>query len=146
MSDQERLGESHPTQDAPLYTLDPSVDGFAQTRAPDDLFDDDFTPIAYSEPVPDPTPVVPEPQPAQLPREPPRGPRGRGGKRGGGRSSPPKAEPAVEAEGTEAAEVVEAAETPKPERKEGAVRGDRSGTGGIKKVGYRAPNPKIVAP
>jgi hypothetical protein len=132
-------------QATPDYNLDPSIDEFAQTRPPDDLFDDDFVPIPESEPVPDPTPVAPEPEQKPLLREPPRGPRGHGGKRGGaqrgGRTSPPKPEPvpvptdvAGEGEEEQEEEGTVPATASKVERKEGAVRGDRSGTGGIKKV------------
>lgn len=117
--------------------MDPSMDEFAQTRPPDDLFDDDFTPIAESEAILDPPPPAqPEPEQAQFLREPPKGPRGRGGRRGGGRTSPPRAPPPVNAaEPVTEEEAADATATPKPERKESAVRGDRSGTGGIKKVG-----------
>jgi hypothetical protein len=119
------------------------MDEFAQTRPPDDLFDDDFTPITESEAVldppqrPTPPPVQPEPEHAPFLHEPPKGPRGRGGRRGGGRTSPPRAPPppaATAAEPGAEEEGADASATPKPERKEGAVRGDRSGTGGVKKV------------
>ncbi|KIV98808.1 uncharacterized protein PV09_08963 [Verruconis gallopava] len=83
----------------PAYTMDPLVDEFAQTRPPDDLFDDDFTPVAESQLVYDPPPQAPAAQPeptfreprysnaskGELPRGVPRGPRGRG--RGSGRGA-----------------------------------------------------------
>jgi hypothetical protein len=129
------------------YNMDPSIDEFAQTRPPDDLFDDDFVPIPESEPIPDPTPVTHHPEQIQLLRDPPRGPRGHGGKRGGtqrgGRTSPPSTAPptatapaptAAPAATAEQEGSADTAATPKVERKEGAVRGDRSGTGGVKKV------------
>ena len=136
-------------KEAPIYASDPMMDEFAQTRPPDDLFDDDFTPIADSEPVldppPAPAPFIPEAEHIQLLREPPRGPRGRGRGRGGGGSGGGRISPVLRAEAPKApkvdtkvedgaAEAVEVAAAPKVERKEGAVRGDRSGTGGIKKV------------
>jgi hypothetical protein len=91
--------------------MDPSIDEFAQTRPPDDLFDDDFTPVVESQLVYDPPPPAPAPQPQQqfreprydgprdLPRGVPRGPRGaRGGRRGGAAAaprSPPKPAPPI---------------------------------------------------
>ncbi|MCJ1245281.1 hypothetical protein MMC30_002484 [Trapelia coarctata] len=65
------------------YTADPDISQFAQTRQPDDLFDDDFTPIA--EPV---TQVIPPVAPrSSYPQSRGRGngngPRGRGGRGGG---------------------------------------------------------------
>jgi hypothetical protein len=130
--------------------MDPSIDEFAQTRPPDDLFDDDFVPIPESEPIPDPTPVAVEPEQRQLLREPPKGPKAHvprrgGGAQRGGRSSPPKSEPApvtpqaAVTEGDDAEPAGPAAAAAKVERKEGAVRGDRSGTGGIKKVRFFSP-------
>jgi hypothetical protein len=120
------------------YTADPSVDEFAQTRPPDDLFDDDFTPIAEAvveaqQPVPE---TVHEPIPTQqisprdVTRDALRGPRSRGPPRKAP-VPPAQASPTVEGD-VEAKEDVPA--QPKPERKEGAVRGDRSATGGPKKV------------
>lgn len=111
--------------------MDPSIDEFAQTRPPDDLFDDDFTPITESTLVYDPPPPapvvqsVPPPQPPfrearydnnrGLPRGVPRGPRGNRGGRGRGNTaprSPPK--PVVSAvPSTE--EVAEAAVGAEPE-------------------------------
>ncbi|KAF2434245.1 hypothetical protein EJ08DRAFT_646678 [Tothia fuscella] len=128
----------------PVYPMDPLLDEFAQTRPPDDLFDDDFTPITESEAVHDPPPpTIQEQEQPQFLREPPKGPRGRGGRRdgdrggaSGGRNSPPRVALQAKPEGEVAAEEesVDSAATPKVERKEGAVRGDRSGTGGVKKA------------
>lgn len=91
------------------------MDEFAQTRQPDDLFDDDFTPI--SEPVPSPI-------------EPPRGPRSKAPQR----QYPPKqpSRPAAldpaPADSPDAPLPPEQTAKPTP-----AVRGDRSATGGINK-------------
>ncbi|KAI9800971.1 MAG: hypothetical protein M1833_003108 [Piccolia ochrophora] len=116
---------------APTMSTNPQTDGedqFAQTRGPDDLFDDDFTPIPQA---------APQPQP-------PTGPRNRGGPanrnqragpRGGqgGRSVPnedvPQPEKTPQADDIDAQPDGPARE----ERRAGAVRGDRSGTGGVKK-------------
>lgn len=100
-------------------------DEFAQTRPPDDLFDDDFTPIAE--------PVVEQAQSQEIPTVEPeavsipgsaRG-RSRNPRRGGGNTrqqeQPP---PPTDADGKPA---------PAGPRHE-AVRGDRSGTGGIRKA------------
>ncbi|KAI9759250.1 MAG: hypothetical protein M4579_002459 [Chaenotheca gracillima] len=129
------------------------MEQFAQTRAPDDLFDDDFTPV--SDPVPEPVPQVVAPS----------GPKGRGGKsqggpqsergnrgrgRGRGRdresrkenppatsapsapSAPPATEtPQVEGEGEVGQEDKSA--TLRENGRSEAVRGDRSGTGGVRK-------------
>lgn len=98
------------------------MDEFAQTRAPEDLFDDEFTPISGS-----------APQPA-----PPTNFRGRGehnrgrGERGGrGRG---RGRNEVPAQVTSPEEGGESAEIAKDGGREPAVRGDRSGTGGVKKV------------
>ena len=73
------------------------MDEFAQTRGNDDLFDDDFTPVAPSTEEPSPSTAPPPTQPAsQTPRKP---------------SQPQNDAPKTQ-----------------------AVRGDRSGTGGVKKV------------
>ncbi|KAL8733690.1 MAG: hypothetical protein Q9181_003487 [Wetmoreana brouardii] len=117
------------------------MDEFAQTRAPDDLFDDDFTPIAE--------PSVQEF--GQLPRQPllqrGRGPvRSRGGRGRGGRpvqqqqqqnpiSQPsPNSPTDPSTTGSTVANPSSATEpdvaTPKPPS---AVRGDRSATGGTAK-------------
>jgi len=123
-----------------------TIDEFAQTRPPDDLFDDDFIPL--DEPAP-PEPVqhvepeeitTPEPAPAPAPA-PPSAPRGRGAPRGprrGGNTSrhapaaPRAVEPTVEPT-PEENDGTEASQAAKPERREAAVRGDRSGTGGPKR-------------
>jgi hypothetical protein len=120
------------------YTTDPSVDEFAQTRPPDDLFDDDFTPIAEpvveaQQPVPE---TIHEPistqhvAPGDAAREAPRVPRSRGPPR---KAPNPQTRASPTAEGD--AEVKDdVTAQPKPERKESAVRGDRSATGGPKQV------------
>ena len=110
--------------------MDPSLDEFAQTRPPDDLFDDDFTPVAESQLRYDPPPPAPvvqsvPPPPQQqfreprydgasrdLPRGVPRGPRGaRGGRRGGAAAprSPPKPAVAAPSNTEPAAEATEGA-------------------------------------
>ncbi|KAL8941334.1 MAG: hypothetical protein Q9216_002319 [Gyalolechia sp. 2 TL-2023] len=106
------------------------MDEFAQTRTPDDLFDDDFTPDI--EPV-----VQAFVQPPQ-----PQAHKGRSnGSRGRGRGRPiqhqhelhqtpaprPTASPAEHSATANEAPVVELDSTPKPST---AVRGDRSATGG----------------
>lgn len=135
---------------------DPAMDEFAQTRAPDDLFfDDDFTPIP--EPVVEASPApapAPAPAPSTAPPTAPQGPansargrdghrggRGRGGRRGGAQAPVPTGPAAAVAPEGAANENSEAdgaaAETAKPPQtphKEGAVRGDRSGTGGVKRT------------
>ena len=137
---------------------DPAMDEFAQTRAPDDLFfDDDFTPIpepvVEANPVPAPAPV-PAPTPSAAPPTAPQGPansargrdghrggRGRGGRRGGAQAPVPTGPAAAVApegpvnENSEAdGAAAETAKPPQTPHKEGAVRGDRSGTGGVKRV------------
>jgi hypothetical protein len=122
------------------YTTDPSADEFAQTRAPDDLFDDDFTPLAdpvveAPRPVPETIPIHEPIQtqhvaPRDVTRDAARAPRSRG---------PPRKAPVPQARASPPADrEAEAKEDvpaqPKPERKEGAVRGDRSATGGPKQV------------
>lgn len=106
------------------------VDEFAQTRPPDDLFDDEVTLVA----------------PAAVVREPPQGPSGRRGGRGGrggrgrGRGGYADGQRADETPktGEEVADGTpeDAAEGKTPAKYEGggSVRGDRSGTGGVKKV------------
>ncbi|KAI9787430.1 MAG: hypothetical protein M1816_007478 [Peltula sp. TS41687] len=121
------------------------MDEFTQTRPPDDLFDDEFTPIP--EPAPAPVPSSPPAQPT-IPssgptrphrgqggrgqRGPTRGRGGRGGLNDGGASSVvSKAEEAT----TAAAAAATAADQPTRPKEEGrveAVKGDRSGTGGVK--------------
>jgi len=99
------------------------MDEFAQTRAPEDLFDDDFTPILGSS-------TQPIPQSASRGRGEQQRGRGERGGRGRGRG---KTEVPAEAtrENQEPDESIEAA---KEGGREPAVRGDRSGTGGVKKV------------
>ena len=119
-----------------MQLLQTQWDQFAQTRAPDDLFDDDFTPVA--KPVEEiHPPVGPRGRGARGSRG-PRGQLDRGGRGGRGRgkstevpvsASPSQSQPA-EQPATTATEPNGAAEP----KKEGAVRGDRSATGGIKKV------------
>ena len=151
---------------------DPAMDEFAQTRAPDDLFfDDDFTPIP--EPVieasPAPTPAsAPAPAPALAPSAAPptapqgpansargrdghRGGRGRGGRRGGAQApvlTGPAAAVAPEGAANENSEAdgaaAETAKPPQTPHKEGAVRGDRSGTGGVKRVCISSGRPSLV--
>ena len=91
------------------------MDGFAQTRQPDDLFDDDFTPID---------------EPTQPPIQPPRAPRNKAPQRQypqrqPSRQSVPDSAPDDSAN---APILPEQAAKPTP-----AVRGDRSATGGINK-------------
>lgn len=124
-------------------SFDHTVDEFAQTVAPDDLFDDDITPI--TEPVKSPfspqpmaaapsTPQVPTTPNASTPQSRGRGGRGRGRGRGGaGGHATPKS-PAA-ANGEASAPQKSAPEGEKPTvSKDAAVRGDRSGTGGVKRV------------
>jgi hypothetical protein len=142
---------------------DPAMDEFAQTRAPDDLFfDDDFTPIP--EPVVEASPALaPAPAPSTAPPTAPQGPanstrgrdghrggRGRGGRRGGAQAPVPTGPAAAAAPEGPANENSEAdgatAETAKPPQtphKEGAVRGDRSGTGGVKRVCIPSGRPSL---
>lgn len=93
------------------------MDEFAQTRQPDDLFDDEFTPIA------EPTPLTHHKRP-QRPKPPPKAPSQKA-------QQPPKPQPAPD---TTPAETVpppaSPTQTPKPPL---AVRGDRSATGGLTK-------------
>ncbi|KAI9809574.1 MAG: hypothetical protein M1825_000006 [Sarcosagium campestre] len=139
--------------------------GFAQTRSPDDLFDDDFVPL----PAPVSPPVVArqtqqhiKPSQQGPPPNTPSGPRGRGGstqrgprgRNNAGRSNaghakattsettiPPAPIPVEEPENVERNEGNDKAATSggaasnetKEERRPTAVRGDRSGTGGVKK-------------
>lgn len=141
-----------PQADAPTYYDYPnnepaSLDEFAQTRPPDDLFDDDFTPV--TEPVieitaaPQPKEPTPQPQPSSAPSG-PRGGRGatrgrgnnnrqRGGRGGNSsldasRHATEPAETATKPEAPEGAPTGPAAGV--PERGSAAVRGDRTLTGG----------------
>ncbi|KAI9818854.1 MAG: hypothetical protein M1827_007675 [Pycnora praestabilis] len=101
---------------------------FAQTRAPDDLFDDDFTPI----PEPVTTRAAPSgPRARSANRQGEPGGRGGGRGRGGRRVEPPNEATTSNAGVDENKE--QYTETPKEETKQQAVRGDRSGTGGVKK-------------
>src|SRR5579862_1320311 len=111
-------------------SADASIDEFAQTRAPDDLFDDDFTPVT------EPT-ILAQPRHTAVPSGPrlgrgenfQRGGRGRGKGRGRGAN---ESTSEAKAEGT----------NEKPERKEAtpasrgdrAPIGDRTATGGVAKV------------
>ena len=99
------------------------MDEFAQTRAPDDLFDDDFTPLSSSTP-------QPAPQTSHRVRgHYERGHGERGGRgRGRGRAEAPGDTTRDGQEPNEPTEMV------KEGGGEPAVRGDRSGTGGVKKV------------
>ncbi|KAF2802296.1 uncharacterized protein BDZ99DRAFT_207791 [Mytilinidion resinicola] len=161
-------------------------DEFAQTRPPDDLFDDDFTPMP--EPVVEPSPVVEASPVVSAPNPPPNAPhgprdqgqrgrgRGRGrGNRGHGRGgrgehqggrehqtqggggsmqasahAPAAHAPPVEKEELEKPVVAKKVANGEAEAegegdgakaalhqtpaREGAVRGDRSGTGGVKRT------------
>lgn len=93
------------------------MDEFAQTRQPDDLFDDDFTPI--SEPVP-PThhnrPQRPKPPPKAPPQK---------------AQQPPKPQPAPDS--TPAETIPPPASPTQTPKAPPAVRGDRSATGGLTK-------------
>lgn len=137
------------------------MDEFAQTRAPDDLFDDDFTPVAQPSPA-QPPPPIPPPQPAVAAAAPPSASRGVGPGQGQGAQHRSKA--ARDRRGKEISKAQRngqkegdgnAVEQGKPEP-EGAVpvseqqrgepdgakehvrveavKGDRSGTGGVKQV------------
>ncbi|KAF2837578.1 hypothetical protein M501DRAFT_1006617 [Patellaria atrata CBS 101060] len=138
------------------------MDEFAQTRAPDDLFDDDFVPIAepVEEVAPAPAPPPPpEPAHAQIPRGPRGGRPDRGG-RGRGRSDriahqvPSQHQPqqqkldtasaappsttvapadADTAAGAEPGAQATGDDKQAQHKKDAAVRGDRSATGGVKK-------------
>lgn len=102
------------------------------------MFDDDFTPLEQSEP---PVPVEPEyepePDPTTLQSSTFANPRGQSIPRGPRRGGAPKRNPAPPreqpAEPTDAPTEDGAAQQPRPERREAAVRGDRSGTGGPKR-------------
>lgn len=104
------------------------MDEFAQTRPPDDLFDDDFTPIA--EPSTQPSVSSGLRQHRGYGRS-QRGSRGRGRGRGGsseGASADSKAE---EVDGdADPHQPARGKDEGRPE----AVKGDRSGTGGVKMV------------
>ncbi|KAI9858702.1 MAG: hypothetical protein M1813_007334 [Trichoglossum hirsutum] len=109
------------------------VDEFAQTRAPDDLFDDDFTPVAEPTTMTQsqPTPVPSGPR-ASKGEHSHRGGRGRGRGRGRGANeghSEAKAESTDEKLGRK-----EAVPAPRGDR---AATGDRTATGGV-------PKPKLT--
>ncbi|KAI9663580.1 MAG: hypothetical protein M1829_006039 [Trizodia sp. TS-e1964] len=97
------------------------MDEFAQTRAPDDLFDDDFTPL--SEVAASPMPSSHRGQSVQPPRD------------QGGRAAKTN-ESTKESASNEAVEETEKIEDTAKEaaKPPASVRGDRSGTGGVKKV------------
>lgn len=105
---------------------------FAQTVMPDDLFDDDYTPI----PEPEAQTTVPSgPRARGVGRE-PRGGRGERGSRARGRGRG-RGVPREGVSGEVEAETAEGDNTAPPaeeDERPKAVRGDRSGTGGIKKV------------
>ena len=90
------------------------MDEFAQTRRPDDLFDDDFTPIIEH---------------TDSPLQPQQAPRAKPFKRNNSQKPPPQIPP--DTAPTESANITNAPEqAPKPPP---AVRGDRSATGGVNK-------------
>ncbi|KAL8736756.1 MAG: hypothetical protein Q9166_000122 [cf. Caloplaca sp. 2 TL-2023] len=111
------------------------MDEFAQTRAPEDLFDDDFTPIAQPEPV-----IQEYVQPSTLHLQKGRNDRPRG--RGRGRSvqqqyqqHPPTAQPSTASatDPVNTTTVINESPTAEPDgtpKAPSAVRGDRSATGG----------------
>lgn len=109
------------------------MDGFAQTREPDDLFDDEFTPI--TNPVPQQIPAS-SPRPSHAPQY-PRGDRSNRARTQGRTSKPGEVtreplsteEPSAVPANHEASKENEPHAHPPPQ----AVRGDRSGTGGIRK-------------
>ncbi|KAI9835927.1 MAG: hypothetical protein M1819_001825 [Sarea resinae] len=127
------------------------IDGFAQTREPDDLFDDDFTPAAEPVETEQPVEVLPPPIEPGLVPAPKEGQnhfhrgqgerRGRGGRHGaGGRKANTSANDKVaatsESQGQE--NVVDGTPAKEAGRESGgagggAVRGDRSRTGGVRK-------------
>lgn len=103
-----------------------------QTRPQDDLFDDDFIPVAQpvEEPVPAEVAALPQPQPAQQTRTEPRS-RGRGRGRGGiTRDEQRRVE---NAESIPQSQPPENAPTGPKKEVQPSVRGDRHATGGVKK-------------
>ena len=97
------------------YPPDYSMDEFAQTRQPDNLFDDDFTPII---------------EPTEPPIQPPRAPRAQDEQK----QYPPRQPPQQRAPNTvpenDLNNPIVTDQTQKPAA---AVRGDRSATGGVNK-------------
>ena len=109
------------------------MDGFAQTREPDDLFDDEFTPI--TEPIPQQIPAS-SPPPSHSPQY-PRADRSSRARTQGRNSRPGEA--TREPLSTDTASTAPVSDEPSKENESHAqaphqaVRGDRSGTGGIRK-------------
>jgi hypothetical protein len=111
-------------------STDASIDEFAQTRAPDDLFDDDFTPVT------EPT-ILAQSHHTAVPSGPrlgrgensQRGGRGRGRGRGRGAN-----ESNSEAKAEGASEKPERKEATPTSRGDRAPMGDRTATGGVAKV------------
>ncbi|KAL8660102.1 MAG: hypothetical protein Q9226_000094 [Calogaya cf. arnoldii] len=106
------------------------MDEFAQTRAPDNLFDDDFTPIAEAETVIQQTVQPSVPQSHKVGNDHSRG-RGRG-RTNHQQHTPPARQPAVSARDATTPSNAEPV-IPEPDaapKTPSAVRGDRSATGG----------------
>ncbi|KAL8946852.1 MAG: hypothetical protein Q9222_006808, partial [Ikaeria aurantiellina] len=104
------------------------MDEFAQTRAPDDLFDDDFTPI--SEPIVEP---FVQPRPSQSHRGRNDRPRGRGGRGGTPQqqhNAPSQAPTKPSTDPSTATAEPPSTEPDTTPKAPSAVRGDRSATGG----------------
>ncbi|KAF1982115.1 hypothetical protein K402DRAFT_457546 [Aulographum hederae CBS 113979] len=113
---------AEPQYEADYSTMD--QDEFAQTRAPDDLFDDDFTPIA--EPIVEEQP--PEVEPEVVPTAPAQNREGfRGGRGGLARSRHSTSTTAPASTPNSNAPIAPSRPTTN------AVRGDRTATGGVKK-------------
>lgn len=111
-------------------TTDPDtdpMDEFAQTRPPDDLFDDDFMPIAQPIVEQDPTYPAPTTQAPSAPVNAPRAPRAYNPRGRGSTQPPPRTtDPPTSANGAEPS-----TQPPRPDRPQGtSVRGDRTLTGG----------------
>lgn len=97
------------------YDGDYRMDEFAQTRQPDNLFDDDFTPIT---------------EPTEPPIQPPRAPRAQADQR----QQPPRQPPQQRAPDTVPENDPSSPIIPdQAQRPATAVRGDRSATGGVNK-------------
>lgn len=104
------------------------MDEFAQTRPPDDLFDDDFTPIAQPIVEQDANYTAP---PAQQPSAPPNAPRAPRAYTSRGRGAAQPHQPRTIDTTTAANGAESSAQTAKPDRPQGnSVRGDRTLTGG----------------